>query len=192
MAREASVVCNQAASFNRCLFKVQADMQSQIRTIRGEGKGKGSTKGSEATEELQFLMDFNSSITQAAAKAMEHLTEFVFFTMGKLTLTRRDAYLNHMKNGIKPDSFAALRTGPLHTATLFPESAIQWAEGCSNPERGLHPPLPDPAKTCKISHSRKLLCQSSQEQLPVGGISSAYRQKCSRTGQTQNISRVFQ
>ena len=25
-AREASVVCNQAASFNRCLFKVQADM----------------------------------------------------------------------------------------------------------------------------------------------------------------------
>ena len=57
-AREASVVCNQAASFNRCLFKVLADMQSQIRTIRGEGKGKGSTKVSEATEELQFLMDF--------------------------------------------------------------------------------------------------------------------------------------
>ena len=66
------------------------------------------------------------------------------------------------------------------------------SEGCSNPERGLHPPLPDQAKTCKISHSRKLLCQSSQEQLPVGGITSAYRQKCSGTGQTQNISRFFQ
>ena len=103
-------------------------MQSQIRTIRGEGKGKGSTKVSEATEELQFLMEFNSSITQAAAKAMEHLTEFVFFTMGNLTLARRDAYLNHLKNGIKPDTFAALRTGPLHITTLFPESAIKWAE----------------------------------------------------------------
>ena len=34
----------------------------------------------------------------------------------------------------------------------------------------------------KVPHSRKLLCQSSQEQLPVGGITSAYRQKCSRTG----------
>ena len=127
-AREASVVCNQAASFNRCLFKVQADMQSQLRTVRSEGKGKGSAKVSEATEELQFLMEFNSSITQAAAKAMEHLTEFVYFTMGNLTLARRDAYLNHLKNGIKPDTFAALRTGPLHITTLFPESAIKRAE----------------------------------------------------------------
>ena len=127
-AREASVVCNQAASFNRCLFKVQADMQSQLRTVRSEGKGKGSAKVSEAKEELQFLMEFNSSITQAAAKAMEHLTEFVFFTMGNLTLARRDAYLNHLKNGIKPDTFAALQTGPLHITTLFPESAIKRAE----------------------------------------------------------------
>ena len=127
-AREASVVCNLAASFNRCLFKVQADMQSQLRTVRSEGKGKGSAKVSEATEELQFLMEFNSSITQAATKAMEHLSEFVFFTMGNLTLARRDAYLNHLKNGIKPDTFAALRTGPLHITTLFPESAIKRAE----------------------------------------------------------------
>ena len=127
-AREASVVCNQAASFNRCLFKVQADMQSQIKTIRSEGKGKGSSKVSEATDELQFLMDFNANISHATAKAMEHLTEFVFFTMGNLTLARRDAYLNHLKNGIKPDTFAALRTGPLHIPTLFPESAIKWAE----------------------------------------------------------------
>ena len=103
-------------------------MQSQIRTIRGEGKGKGSTKVSEATEELQFLMDFNSSTIQAAAKAMEHLTKFVIFTMGNLTLTRRDVYLNHLKNGIKPDTFVALRTGPLHIATLFPESGIKRAE----------------------------------------------------------------
>ena len=127
-AREASVVCNQAASFNRCLFKVQADMQSQIKTIRSEGRGKGSSKVSEATDELQFLMDFNANISHATAKAMEHLTEFVFFTMGNLTLARRDAYLNHLKNGIKPDTFAALRTGPLHIPTLFPESAIKRAE----------------------------------------------------------------
>ena len=127
-AREASVVCNQAASFNRCLFKVQANMQSQIKTIRSEGKGKGSSKVSEATDELQFLMDFNANISHATAKAMEHLTEFVFFTMGNLTLARRDAYLNHLKNGIKPDTFAALRTGPLHIPTLFPESAIKRAE----------------------------------------------------------------
>ena len=43
-AREASVVCNQTASFNRCLFKVQGDMHTQMKVIRGENKGKVSNK----------------------------------------------------------------------------------------------------------------------------------------------------
>ena len=47
------------------------------------------------------------------------------------------------------------------------------SESSSNPERGLHPPLSDPAQTHKVSYSHKLLCQSPQEQLPVGGITSA-------------------
>ena len=50
--REASVICNQAASFNRCLFKVQQEMQSQLKTIRGESKGKVSKKISEASDNL--------------------------------------------------------------------------------------------------------------------------------------------
>ena len=62
----------------------------------------------------------------------------------------------------------------------------------SNPKGGLHPTFPKPAKTSKTSHSRKLLCQSSHEQLPVRGITSAYGQKCHRTGKTQNISEFFQ
>ena len=66
------------------------------------------------------------------------------------------------------------------------------SESNSNFERGLHPPLSDPTKTHKISHSRKLLCQSPQEQLPDGGITSAYRQKCSRGCPQSNIPGVFQ
>ena len=50
-------------------------------------------------------------------------------------------------------------------------------EGGSNSERGLHPPLPVPTIPDKVPISRKLLCQSSQEQLPVRGITSAYGQK---------------
>ena len=46
----------------------------------------------------------------------------------------------------------------------------------SDPKTGLHPSLPDPASSQQISHSSKLLCQSSQEQLPVRGITSAYGQ----------------
>ena len=66
------------------------------------------------------------------------------------------------------------------------------SESYPDSERGLHPPLPDPAKTYKVSHSHKLLCQSSQGQLPVGGITSTYRQKCSGTGAKPKIPRVFQ
>ena len=42
---------------------------------------------------------------------------------------------------------------------------------------GLHSPLPEPAKLDKVSHCHKLLCKPSHEQLPVGGFTSAYRQK---------------
>ena len=84
-----------------------------------------SKKLSDASEELQFLMEF---ITQATAKAMEHLTDFVFITMRNLALARRDSYLSHLKNGVKPDTFAALRTGPLHIATLFTETVVKKAE----------------------------------------------------------------
>ena len=34
LAREATVICNQAASFNRCLFRVQQNMQDQLKTLR--------------------------------------------------------------------------------------------------------------------------------------------------------------
>ena len=127
-AREATVICNQAASFNRCLFKVQQNMQDQLKTLRSESKGKTSHKSSSAADELQYLMDFNTSITQAAAKTMERLTDFVFISMGNITLARRDAYLSHLRTGIKPDTLNALRTGHLHINTLFPDSALRKAE----------------------------------------------------------------
>ena len=66
------------------------------------------------------------------------------------------------------------------------------SQGGSNPKTGLYPSLPKPTQIFKVSHSRKQLCQSSQEQLPVRSIAAAYRQKCCRTGPQSNISRVFQ
>ena len=61
-ARESSIICNQAAGFNHCLLKVQQNMQTQLRTIRTESKGKTANKVSAATDELQFLFDSNSSV----------------------------------------------------------------------------------------------------------------------------------
>ena len=61
------------------------------------------------------------------------------------------------------------------------------SESSSNPQRGLHPPLSDPAQTNQISHCRKLLCKSQQEQLPARGIASAYRQERSRAGTKSKV-----
>ena len=127
-AREATVICNQAASFNWCLFKVQQNMQDQLKPLRLESKGKSSNKVSSAADELQYLMNFNANITQAAAETMEHLSDFVFISMGNTTLARRDAYLSHLRAGIKPDTLNASRTAPLHINTLFPDSVIRKAE----------------------------------------------------------------
>ena len=66
------------------------------------------------------------------------------------------------------------------------------SESSSDPKRRLHPPLPDPAKTHKVTHGCKLLCQSPQEQLLAGGITSAYSQECCRTSKATDISGVFQ
>ena len=112
-------------------------MQSQLKTIRLEHKGKSSSKLSTATEELQFLMDFNSSICQAMAKSMEHLTDSVFMNMANFTLLRRDSYLAYLKAGIKADTLAALRTAPLHISTLFPDTVLKQAEeDISNSDKG--------------------------------------------------------
>ena len=66
------------------------------------------------------------------------------------------------------------------------------SESSSNPERGLHPPLPDPAKFVKNSHSHKLSWQSSQKPQTVRGITSDYGQKCHTTSSQTDLTRVFQ
>ena len=70
-AREASITCNQAAAFNRCIYKVQDNMQTQLKVVKSElSKGKSSERVSQAASKLQFLLNFNSSITQAMAKTL--------------------------------------------------------------------------------------------------------------------------
>ena len=69
-AREAIYMCNQAVGFSRCLSKVQQDLSSQLKIIQAEhSKGKSADKVGSATEELQYLLHFNSSISQCMAKS---------------------------------------------------------------------------------------------------------------------------
>ena len=62
-------------------------MASQLKILQSEhSKGKSADKVGGATEELQYLMTFNSSITQCMAKTMEHLSDFAFVCMCNFTL----------------------------------------------------------------------------------------------------------
>ena len=90
------MICNHAAGFNRCSLKIQGNMNNQLKALRVESKGKAAAKVSSAVDELQFLLDFNSSVCQAMAKSMEHLTEFVFVTMANTTLLRRDWHISRL------------------------------------------------------------------------------------------------
>ena len=101
-------------------------MQTQLKAIWTDlSRGKPSTKVSIATDELQYLMDFNASISQTMAKTMEHLSDFIFVSVANLTLARRDSYLSYLKTAIKPDTLAALRNAPLHMDTLFLAISLQ-------------------------------------------------------------------
>ena len=128
-ARDQSYMCNQAASFSHCLTKVQDSMANQLKLLQNDkGKAKSTRKTHQAIEELDFLITFNKSITQAMARTMQDLSEGVFINVANLTLTRRDSYLDYLKAGIKQDTLNALRTAPLHMSTLFPDHLISKAE----------------------------------------------------------------
>ena len=83
---------------------------------------KSAGKVGAATEELQHLMNFSTSVTQCVAKAMEHLSDFAFVSMANMTLVRRDSYLAHVKFGLKQDTLTDLRQAPLDLPTLFLDS----------------------------------------------------------------------
>ena len=61
-------------------------------------------------------------------KSFQHLSDFTFIQMANLTLVRRDSFLEHIKAGVKPETFSALRNCPLNTHALFPDVVIRKAE----------------------------------------------------------------
>ena len=127
--REQSVMCNHAAGLSRCLTKVQDSMVTQLKSLRSDSsKGKSAERTQQAIEELEYLVTFNRSISQAMQRTMQDLSEGVFISMANLTLACRDSYLEFIRGGVKPDTLTALRTSPVHLLSLFPDSLLVKAE----------------------------------------------------------------
>ena len=101
-------------------------MSNQLKVIQGiTAKGKSSNKLTQAADELDFLVTFNRSITQAVARTMQDLSDGIFVN---LTLARRDSYLDFVRSGIKQGTLMALRSAPLHMSALFPDHIVAKAE----------------------------------------------------------------
>ena len=102
-------------------------MEKQLRIIQAEqSKEKFAGKVSAASDELQYLMKFNKSISQTMAKTRNE--SLVFVSMANHNLVRWDSYLTRLRSGNKSDTLAALRTAPLHIATLFLDNVLKKVE----------------------------------------------------------------
>ena len=113
------VICNQAAGLSRCLTRVKDAMSAQLKTLHLDKKGKSSERTKQAVEELDYLVTFNQSISQAMARTMQDLSEGIFISMANFTLACRDSYLEYLHAGVKQDTLNALRTSPVHLNSLF-------------------------------------------------------------------------
>ena len=61
-------MCNQAAGLSRRLTKVQDSLVAQLKILHLDmGKGKTPGRSQQAVDELDYLVTFNRSITQAMA-----------------------------------------------------------------------------------------------------------------------------
>ena len=66
-----------------------------------KGKDKSSERMQQAVDELEYLVTFNRSISQAMARTMQDLSESVFINVANFTLARRDSYLDYLHAGVK-------------------------------------------------------------------------------------------
>ena len=144
-ARENSYIVNHAAGFNRCTSELQECMTAHINLLSSRiNKGKASKEVSAAISELKDLTAFHQNVSVAMGTAFQHLADSLFVQMSNLILLRRDSYLEHVKNGIKPDTYNQLRNAPLFGHGLFPDAVIRTAEqdiashhfSCSVPRPG--------------------------------------------------------
>ena len=126
-------MCNQAAGLSRCLTRVQDAMSTQLKNLYLD-KGKWSERTQQAVNELEYLVTFNCSSSQAMAKTMQDLSEGIFNSMAKFTLARRDSYLEYLHADVKQDTLTALRTAPVHLQSLFPFQLLIKAEEVSRSE----------------------------------------------------------
>ena len=83
---------------------------------------------SEALKDIKDNVAFHQNVSVAMGTALQHLADSLFVHLANLILLRRDSYLEHVKQGIKPDTWKMLRNAPMFGHGLFADSFLATAE----------------------------------------------------------------
>ena len=118
-------------------------MVTQLKVIQGDrNKGKTHSKIHQAAKELDYLIIFNRSITQAMARTMQDLSEGIFINVANLSLTCRDSYLDYIKSGIKQDTLTALKDcSPPYECLVSQPFDLQGRGGDMSPQGQMYSQL---------------------------------------------------
>ena len=127
--KENSYIVNQAAGSNRCTSELQDRMNCHISMLCTRiNKSKAPKEVSIVLSDLKDLMVFHQNVSVAMGTALQHLADSIFVNIANLVLLRRYSYLEHVKQGIKSDTFNQLRNAPLFGYGIFPDAVIRSAE----------------------------------------------------------------
>ena len=128
-ARENNYIINHAAGFNRCSSELQERMTNNINMLCSHlNKGKAPKEVTTALTDLKDFMAFHQSVSGAMGTALQHLADSSFVHLADLILLTRDVYLDHVKDGVKQDTWLYLRNAPLFGYGLFPDDVLCTAE----------------------------------------------------------------
>ena len=95
-------------------------------------KGKAPKEVSWALSELKDLMAFHLNMSVAIETALQHLAHSLLVHLANLILVRRDAYLEHVKPGVKQVTMNLLCNSPLFGYAHFPDTSEQDISKCES------------------------------------------------------------
>ena len=129
MPHEGTYITNHAAGFSHCTSEIQERMSDHTNFLQDSLiKGKVPKEIVDAVKDLKELAAFHQGVSVALGTSLQHLADSLFVQLRNFMLLRRDSYLDHVKSGLKQDTWNQLRNAPLFHGGLFPDSVLATTE----------------------------------------------------------------
>ena len=104
---------NSAAGLNHCASELQEWITSTVAlwAVRLT-KARLRRTSLSLSGTLKYLLAFHHNVSLSMDTALQHLADSLFVHHSNLILLQCDSYLEHVKPGIKPDTWNVLQNAP--------------------------------------------------------------------------------